>query len=129
MLPPETQCSTAADGPSSAPVYLPHNHMQTQDVADTSLLITSLWCIGEFGEMLLPGAGGTLLEGEPAVNATDKDVVDLVAAVVLRRASDPVVRWVLVLTGAVCPDTCLCAAWGILLGRHLGRMRRSVQGA
>jgi hypothetical protein len=43
-----------------------------QDIAETSLLITALWCIGEFGEMLLPGVGGPLLEGEPACNAADK---------------------------------------------------------
>ncbi|KAL6763207.1 adaptin N terminal region-domain-containing protein [Haematococcus lacustris] len=63
-----------------------------QDVAHTSLLITGLWCIGEFGEMLLPGAGGPLLEGEPVCNASEKDVVDLLAVILLRKASEAIVR-------------------------------------
>lgn len=61
-------------------------HAPPQDVAERSLLITSLWCIGEFGESLLPGGGGPLLEGEPSLNVTDKDIVDTLATVVLRKA-------------------------------------------
>ncbi|KAJ9510964.1 hypothetical protein QJQ45_027811 [Haematococcus lacustris] len=66
--------------------------LEEQDVAHTSLLITGLWCIGEFGEMLLPGAGGPLLEGEPVCNASEKDVVDLLAVILLRKASEAIVR-------------------------------------
>jgi len=43
-----------------------------QGVADTSLVLTAVWCIGEFGELLLPssssapgGGVGGLLHGEP----------------------------------------------------------------
>uniref|UniRef100_A0A7S0S2A3 AP-1 complex subunit gamma n=2 Tax=Chlamydomonas leiostraca TaxID=1034604 RepID=A0A7S0S2A3_9CHLO len=63
-----------------------------QDVADTSLLITSLWCVGEFGEMLVAGSGVPLLEGEPAVSCSDRDIVDLVATVLAKKAADVVVR-------------------------------------
>lgn len=37
------------------------------DSAETSLVITAVWVIGEFGEMLLPGQGGALLDAEPAL--------------------------------------------------------------
>ena len=32
-------------------------HTYAQDVADASLQMTAVWCIGEFGEMLLQGQG------------------------------------------------------------------------
>lgn len=64
-----------------------------QDVADLSLVVTALWCIGEFGEMLLPGAGGALLEGEPALDVSDLDVVVLVENVAKKAArTQPVIR-------------------------------------
>lgn len=37
------------------------------DSAETTLVITAVWVIGEFGEMLLPGQGGALLDAEPAL--------------------------------------------------------------
>ena len=64
-----------------------------QDVAEQSLVITALWALGEFGEMLLPGAGGPLLEGEPPLTVSDLDVAVLVEGVARRAArTDPVIR-------------------------------------
>ncbi len=83
--------------PSPKPSPKPCRDHDAQDVAERSLLVTGLWCIGEFGEMLVatPGAGaagGPLLEGEPPLRCSDKDVVDLVAVAVLRKQTDAVVK-------------------------------------
>jgi hypothetical protein len=39
-----------------------------------------------------PPAAAALLEGEPPVRASEKDVVDLVAGIVLRKTVDPLVK-------------------------------------
>mmetsp|Transcript_34996 Transcript_34996/g.77859 ORF Transcript_34996/g.77859 Transcript_34996/m.77859 type:complete len:861 (-) Transcript_34996:442-3024(-) len=62
-----------------------------QDVCERSLAITALWCIGEFGEMLIPGAGGPLLENEPALNVGDFDIAVLVESLT-RKTKDVIVR-------------------------------------
>lgn len=44
------------------------------DGAAPSLLSTGVWCVGEYGEMLLPSMGGPLLEGEAPLAVSDSDV-------------------------------------------------------
>ncbi|GAX74370.1 hypothetical protein CEUSTIGMA_g1819.t1, partial [Chlamydomonas eustigma] len=63
-----------------------------QDVADTSLLLTATWCLGEFGEMLLPGAGGPLLEAEPPLAVSELDIVQLIEVVAKKSKADSNVR-------------------------------------
>lgn len=51
-----------------------------------SLLRVTVWCIGEYGEMLLNHAGE--LEGEEPLTVTESDVVDVLEAIVKGSKSD-----------------------------------------
>ncbi|MEW5311849.1 MAG: hypothetical protein WDW38_003533 [Sanguina aurantia] len=58
------------------------------DSAETSLVITAVWVIGEFGEMLLPGQGGALLDAEPALTVQESDIVTLVERVLRLKPAE-----------------------------------------
>mmetsp|Transcript_434 Transcript_434/g.1115 ORF Transcript_434/g.1115 Transcript_434/m.1115 type:complete len:863 (+) Transcript_434:107-2695(+) len=60
--------------------------------AESSLLCCGLWCIGEFGEMLLPTAGQPLIDKEPPLRCSEKEVVDLLTAILSRKHLDLSVR-------------------------------------
>ncbi|KAG2501574.1 hypothetical protein HYH03_000079 [Edaphochlamys debaryana] len=64
---------------------------QHYETASPILLTTGVWVVGEYGEMLLAGFGGPLLEGEPPLNTSDAEVVSLLEAVLRRHRSDAVV--------------------------------------
>lgn len=40
-------------------------------------ILSRTWCIGEYGEMLLPGSGGPLADGETSIPASESEIVDL----------------------------------------------------
>lgn len=65
-----------------------------QATAEPSLLTCGLWCIGEFGEMLLPTAGQPLIDKEPPLKCSEKEVVDLLTTILSRKHLDLRVRCV-----------------------------------
>eukprot|EP00877_Chromochloris_zofingiensis_P004784 jgi/Chrzof1/14306/Cz08g32120.t1 len=62
------------------------------NTAAPSLCEACLWCIGEFGEMLPPGAGGSLLEGEPHLVVSDSDILNAVERVLKKPKQQPAVK-------------------------------------
>lgn len=62
------------------------------EAAQPSLLMVATWCLGEYGELLVGGQGGKLLEGEEAVAAGEGDVVGLLEAVLQRPSTSAAVR-------------------------------------
>lgn len=62
------------------------------DYADASLVITSVWAVGEFGDLLLPSAGGALLDGEAPLTVSDAEIVGTLEAIIKRTNLEPVCK-------------------------------------
>eukprot|EP00252_Welwitschia_mirabilis_P004363 TRINITY_DN1469_c0_g1_i6.p1 TRINITY_DN1469_c0_g1~~TRINITY_DN1469_c0_g1_i6.p1 ORF type:complete len:906 (+),score=208.03 TRINITY_DN1469_c0_g1_i6:268-2985(+) len=65
-------------------------HAYQHGNAEGSLARVTVWCIGEYGEMLINHAGE--LEGEDPITVTESDIVDLLEEILRRTKSDATTR-------------------------------------
>mmetsp|Transcript_5047 Transcript_5047/g.14511 ORF Transcript_5047/g.14511 Transcript_5047/m.14511 type:complete len:886 (-) Transcript_5047:647-3304(-) len=62
-----------------------YSALKARPDAEFALVMASTWIIGEYGELLLPGAPGYILAGEASVSASPEQVVDLLKGVAARK--------------------------------------------
>lgn len=62
----------------------------TKDITQQILVQVAVWCIGEFGDLLIAG-GNQTVEGE-TISVTESDVIDLLQRIIKSSFSSPVTR-------------------------------------